>query len=204
MNAGQVCSACSRLLLHKKIHNKFLKRLIERTKQLRIGPGLEDPDVGPLISEQQYNKVKNYINLGIKEGAIPVTGVSKASVDNLSSGYFIEPTIFDNVSNDMKIAQEEIFGPVLSVIQFETVEEALQIANSTCYGLVAGVFTNNLNTVHKFTNEIKAGQVYINEWFAGGVETPFGGFKKSGFGRLKGLEGLLHYTQVKNICIKHQ
>ena len=89
-------------------------------------------------------------------------------------------------------------------MEFETDEEALQIANSTCYGLVAGVFTTNLNTAQKFTKELKTGQVYVNEWFAGGVETPFGGYKKSGFGRLKGLEGLLHYTQVKNICIKHQ
>jgi acyl-CoA reductase-like NAD-dependent aldehyde dehydrogenase len=114
----------------------------------------------------------------------------------------VEPTIFDNVSSEMRIAKKEIFGPVLSVIRFETEEEALHIANNTCFGLVAGVFTSKLNIAHKFANELKAGQVYVNEWFAGGVETPFGGYKKSGFGRLKGLEGLKHYTQVKNICIK--
>ena len=202
LNSGQVCSACSRLLLHENIYQKFLKHLVEKTARLRVGPGIEDPDIGPLISEEQQNKVITYINLGIEEGATLITGGAAPKTSGLPDGYYVEPTIFDNVSNDMKIAREEIFGPVLSIIRFETKEEALQIANDTDYGLVAGVFTSNLNIAQKFAKELKAGQVYINEWFAGGVETPFGGYKESGFGRLKGLEGLKHYTQVKNVCIK--
>jgi len=202
MNAGQVCSACSRLLLHDDIYQKFLKHLVKKTKHLKIGPGIEDPDIGPLISEGQYNRVINFIELGIEEGATLVTGGIPSPIAKLPDGYYVEPTIFDNVSSEMRIAKKEIFGPVLSVIRFETEEEALHIANNTCFGLVAGVFTSKLNIAHKFANELKAGQVYVNEWFAGGVETPFGGYKKSGFGRLKGLEGLKHYTQVKNICIK--
>jgi acyl-CoA reductase-like NAD-dependent aldehyde dehydrogenase len=202
MNGGQVCSACSKLLLHADLYQKFLNNLVEKTNNLKIGPGMDDPDIGPLISEEQFRKVNNFINLGIEEGATLVTGGGIRDLSDLPDGFYVEPTIFCNVSPDMKIAKEEIFGPVLCVMRFETEEEALQIANNTCYGLVAGVFTSNLNIAHKFAKDIKSGQVYVNEWFAGGVETPFGGYKKSGFGRLKGLEGLRHYTQVKNICIK--
>lgn len=201
-NAGQVCSACSRLLLHDDISEKFLGRLVTKTQHLKVGPGIEDPDLGPIISEEQFNRVMEYISVGIDEGATLVTGGRAPDIPGLPDGYYVEPTIFDEVSNDMKIAKEEIFGPVLSVIRFETAEEALEIANNTHYGLVAGVFTSDLNIAHKFAKELNVGQVYVNEWFAGGVETPFGGYKESGFGRLKGLEALKHYTQLKNVCIK--
>lgn len=202
MHSGQVCSACSKLLLHNAIHDEFVRLLSKKVKELRIGPGIEDPDIGPVISEKQFKRVMDYIALGISEGAALLTGGKAPADPKLADGFYIEPTIFDNVASSMRIAMEEIFGPVLSIIRFEKEEEALKIANDTPYGLVAGVFTNDLNKAHNFAKELNVGQVFINEWLCGGVETPFGGCKESGFGRLKGLEALRYYTQVKNVCIK--
>lgn len=195
-NAGQVCSAGSRLLLHESIHDEFVNKLAARTAELTIGPGIEDPDIGPLVSHDQYEKVLNYINIGREEVGEPVVGGDVPD----KTGYFVQPTIFDDIDNDMRIAQEEIFGPVLSVIEFADEAEAMKIANDADYGLVAGIFTSNHGRAHRFARDIEAGQVYINEWFAGGVETPFGGYKQSGFGREKGLEAIDSYTQVKNVC----
>lgn len=195
-NSGQVCSAGSRLLVHESIHDEFIDELAARTTELTIGPGSEDPDVGPLVSQDQYEKVLNYIEIGREEVGEPIVGGDMAD----ETGYFIRPTIFDNVQNDMRIAQEEIFGPVLSVIEFTDEAEAIEIANDADYGLVAGIFTSDHGRAHRFARDIEAGQIYINEWFAGGVETPFGGYKQSGFGREKGLEAIDSYTQTKNVC----
>ncbi|MFC7009565.1 aldehyde dehydrogenase family protein [Halalkalicoccus salilacus] len=197
-NAGQVCSAGSRLLVHESIHDEFVDRLATRAADLTIGPGLEDPDVGPLVSSDQYRKVCEYVDIGREEVGDPVVGGKTLDRD----GYFVEPTVFDGVDNDARIAQEEIFGPVLSVIEFGDEREAFELANDVDYGLVAGIFTSDVGRAHRFAREMKAGQVYINEWFAGGVETPFGGYKQSGFGREKGLEAIESYTQVKNVCAR--
>jgi len=140
--------------------------------------------------------VERYIELGRKEVGEPIVGGSIPD----RVGYFVEPTIFDNVDNRTRLAQEEIFGPVLSVMTFSTEEEALELANDVQYGLVAGVFTENNGRAYRFARNVEAGLVYVNEWFAGGVETPFGGFKKSGVGREKGLEALDNYTQIKSVC----
>ena len=195
-NAGQVCSAGSRLLVHEDIHEEFVDCLIDRVKAMTAEEGLTDPDLGPLVSETQYEKVTNYQEIGKAEVGEPVVGGGTQNRD----GYFVEPTIFDNVDNDDRIAQEEIFGPVLSVVEFADEDEAIELANDVDYGLVAGVFTENVGRAHRFARDIDAGQIYINEWFAGGVETPFGGFKNSGFGREKGLAAVESYTQVKNVC----
>ena len=195
-NAGQVCSAGSRLLVHEDIHDEFTSELAERTAELTLGPGDEDPDVGPLVSDAQFDKVTRYLEIGESEAGDPVVGGGTLDRD----GYFVEPTIFDGVENDMRIAQEEIFGPVLSVIEFSDEQEAFEIANDVEYGLVAGIHTENNGRAHRFARDVDAGQIFINEWFAGGVETPFGGFKQSGFGREKGLDAIDAYTQTKNVC----
>jgi len=195
-NTGQTCSAGSRLIIHEDVHDDILDEILSRTQELTLGPGMEDPDLGPLISQTQLDKVERYIELGRKEVGEPIVGGS--ILDRV--GYFVEPTIFDNVDNGTRLAQEEIFGPVLSVMTFSTEEEALELANDVQYGLVAGVFTENNGRAYRFARNVEAGLVYINEWFAGGVETPFGGFKKSGVGREKGLEALDNYTQIKSVC----
>lgn len=197
-NAGQVCSAGSRLLVHEDIHGEFVDRLATRVADLTVGPGIDDPDVGPLVSTDQLEKVTGYLDTGRETIGEPVVGAH--AIDR--SGYFVEPTIFDDVDHDSRLAQEEIFGPVLTVTPFGTEREAIELANDVDYGLVAGVFTSDLGRAHRFAREVKAGQIYINEWFAGGVETPFGGKKNSGFGREKGLEAIDSYTTTKNVCAR--
>jgi len=196
--SGQVCSAGSRLLIHEEIHDEFLDVLIERIRALTVGPGMDDPDAGPLVSREQFDKVTKYLDLGTTEVGEPVVG--GAALDR--EGYFVEPTIFDGVDNDTRIAQEEIFGPVLSVIEFADEAEAIRIANDSQYGLVAGIFIGDIGRANRFAREVEAGTVYINEWFGGGARTPFGRYKMSGFGREKGLEALDHYTHTKSVCAR--
>lgn len=199
-NCGQICSAGSRLVIEAPIKEAFLEKLVSHSQLIRVGPGLESPDMGPLVSREQYDRVLQYIDAGRQEGAVLATGGSRP--DHLPRGYFVAPTVFDEVQPTARIAQEEIFGPVLSVITFQDEAEALEIANGVKYGLVAGIFTNDINRALRLATGIQAGQIYINEYFAGGEETPFGGYKQSGFGREKGLEALLNYTQVKNVAIR--
>jgi aldehyde dehydrogenase (NAD+) len=199
-NCGQVCSAGSRLLIAESIKEPFLEKLIARSQAIRLGPGLESPDMGPLVSAEQYERVLAYIDIGRAEGAQLVTGGGRP--DYLKRGYFVSPTIMDGVEADSRVAQEEIFGPVLAVLTFHDEEEALALANRTRYGLVAGIFTNDINRALRLATGIQAGQIYVNEYFAGGEETPFGGFKQSGFGREKGWAALYNYTQLKNVAIR--
>lgn len=199
-NSGQICSAGSRLVVEASIKEPLLERLAERARQIRLGPALQDPDMGPLVSKTQFERVRGYIEVGQQEGAALLLGGDRPP--DLPRGYFIAPTIFDQVRPEMRIAQEEIFGPVLAVQTFTEVEEALELANAVPYGLVAGIFTNDINKALRLARDIKAGQIYINEYYAGGEETPFGGTKQSGFGREKGMEALYHYTQVKNVAIR--
>ncbi|MBI4446188.1 MAG: aldehyde dehydrogenase family protein [Acidobacteria bacterium] len=200
-NAGQICSAGTRLVVDSKLHKDFVQQLQKHARSLRIGPGLENPDLGPLISEEQHQRVQEYIKIGKQEGARLLTGGKVPDDPRLRQGLFMEPTLFDEVTPQMRIAQEEIFGPVLAILTFRDLEEALEIANGVSYGLVAGIWTRDIKKAHWLAARLQAGQVFINEYFAGGVETPFGGYKKSGFGREKGLEALVHYTQVKNVCV---
>ncbi len=199
-NAGQICSAGSRLLVEERIREPLLERVIARSRQVRVGPGMARPDMGPLVSAEHYERVNGYIEIGRREGARVLTGGGRPA--DLERGYFVAPTVFDKVTGDMRIAQEEIFGPVLAALTFRDEEEALAIANGTPYGLVAGIFTNDINRALRLAGAIRAGQIYINEYYAGGEETPFGGTGQSGFGREKGLATLQGYTQIKNIAIR--
>ena len=170
---------------------------------MRIGPGVSDPDMGPIISKRQLEMIEGYVKIGQEEGARVASGGGRPADPALGRGYYFRPTVLDDVTAGMRVAQEEIFGPVLAVIAFDEVEEAIAIANRSEYGLVAGVWTRDINKAMAVASRIKCGQVYINTYGAGGgVELPFGGYKKSGYGREKGLESLNSYLQVKNVCVK--
>jgi acyl-CoA reductase-like NAD-dependent aldehyde dehydrogenase len=202
-NAGQTCSAGSRLLVERKAHGALVERLVARATAMRIGPGVSDPDLGPIISKRQLETIERYVAIGRGEGAAVAAGGSRPVDPALGRGFYFQPTLLDGVRADMRVAQEEIFGPVLAMIAFDDLEEAAAIANRSQYGLVAGVWTRDINKAMALTSRIKAGQVYVNTYGAGGgVELPFGGYKKSGYGREKSLESLASYTQIKNVCIK--
>ena len=203
-NAGQTCSAGSRLLVERNAHDALVTKLVARAKSMRIGPGVSDPDMGPIISKRQLETVEQYVGIGTGEGATVAAGGARPTDSSLGKGYYFQPTLLDRVTPDMRVAQEEIFGPVLAMIEFDDLEQAAQIANRSQYGLVSGIWTRDINKAMALASRIKAGQVYINTYGAGGgVELPFGGYKKSGYGREKGLESLASYTQVKNVCIKY-
>jgi acyl-CoA reductase-like NAD-dependent aldehyde dehydrogenase len=202
-NAGQTCSAGSRLLVERSVHDEVVARLVDRARSLRLGPGITDPDMGPLINAAQLARVEGYVSAGRSDGARVAVGGRRPSDPLLSRGYFMEPTILDRVRTDMSVAQDEIFGPVLVVIPFDSLEEAAALADRTRFGLVAAIWTRDIDKAMSLASRIRAGQVYVNGYRAGaGVELPFGGYKKSGYGREKGLESLRSYTQVKNVCIK--
>jgi len=202
-NAGQTCSAGSRLLVERTAHDELVARLSERAIRMRVGPGVSDPDMGPIISKKQLETVDNYVKIGEREGARVAAGGARPSDAALANGYFYQPTLLDRVSPDMRVAQEEIFGPVLAIIPFDDLEEAIGIANRSQYGLVAGIWTRDINKAMTIASRVKTGQVYINTYGAGGgVELPFGGYKKSGYGREKGLDSLASYTQIKNVCVR--
>jgi len=185
------------------VHDELVSRLVDRAKAMRVGPGVSDPDMGPIISRKQLETIENYVRVGRGEGAQVAAGGARAADGGLRDGFFFQPTVLDAVAADMRVAQEEIFGPVLAVITFDDLEEAIAIANRSQYGLVAGVWTRDINKAMTVASKIKAGQVFINTYGAGGgVELPFGGYKKSGYGREKGLDSLASYLQIKNVCVR--
>ena len=202
-NAGQTCSAGSRVLVESRVHDDLVDRLREKMSRLRVGPGLEDPDLGPVVSATQLERVLGYIEKGKAAGAEAVVGGRRLTEPPLGRGYFVAPTLFVGVSPDVAIANEEIFGPVLSVLRFHHLEEAVELANATPYGLVAGVWSRDISRALTLAGQLRCGQVFINNYgAAGGVELPFGGYKKSGFGREKGFEALYTYSQVKTVAVK--
>ncbi|MBI04926.1 MAG: aldehyde dehydrogenase [Pelagibacteraceae bacterium] len=196
-NAGQICVAMSRVIIHPKIKDEYMTKLYEKTKNLKIGAGSDNAsDVTPLISSEQLQRVSNYCQSGVQSGAELVIGGSKHLQE---MGNYYKPTIFDNVDPKATIAKEEIFGPVTSIFNFETDEEAIKIANSTDYGLASGVFTAD-DTKAKWTaDRMEAGIVWHNDWFVDGVNLPGGGYKKSGYGRDGGIDSLYSYGQTKRI-----
>jgi aldehyde dehydrogenase (NAD+) len=199
-NSGQVCSSSSRILLHRAIRDSFLDRLTALASKLTIGPGLDDRDLGPLISDEQYRKVASYLEAGKAAGAR--TRLDGGRPRDLARGYFVAPTIFDQVSPDSAIAREEIFGPVAVAVDFETDEQAIGMANGLGYGLVAGVYGRDISRALRLAQRIEAGSVWINGWFIGGVQAPTGGIKDSGIGRERGLPGVRNYLSIKNIGIR--
>jgi aldehyde dehydrogenase (NAD+) len=202
-NAGQTCAAGSRLLVQREVLDSVVEAVADRFRDIEIGPGLEDPDLGPIISREQLERLDSCIQQGKGEANL-LAGGNIPPEDRLRGGFFFEPTLFGSVSPKDRLAQDEVFGPVLVASSFDTLEEAAQIANSTDYGLVAAVWTCDVGKAHWLAREIRAGQVFINTYGAGGgVELPFGGFKKSGHGREKGYEALYEYSQVKTVALKY-
>ncbi|MBL7249901.1 aldehyde dehydrogenase family protein [Alloalcanivorax sp. C16-2] len=202
-HAGQTCSAATRVVVHRGQHAELVARLAEAIAELTVGPGLEDPSIGALVSQDQKQKVTDYIRIAEEEGARVISGGRALPGARLENGNFVMPTLLDNVKPGMRVHQEEIFGPVLAVVPYDDVEEAVTIANGTEYGLVAGVWGADVKATHRLASRLRAGQVFVNCYGAGGgVELPFGGYGKSGFGREKGMDALLAYTQVKNVCVR--
>lgn len=202
-NAGQTCSAGARLLIERSYKEPFLAKLVTLFEKIRIGAGEQDLDMGPLLNETQYKKITSLLEMAAKDGHI-LTGGKSLQIEGYPEGYYVAPTIVDGLDVSHPLAMEEIFGPVLTVFTFDTVQEAIALANATAYGLVAGIWTSNVNTAHYVASRVKAGQVFINNYgAAGGIQMPFGGYKKSGIGREKGLVALRNYTQMKNIAIRY-
>jgi len=201
MNMGENCTCGSRLIVHRSIRDELIDKLVSKTADWPVGDPLDPATrIGPMIERPHLDKVLGYIEAGRAEGARVVVGGGRTLES--SGGHFVEPTVFDDVSNSMKIAREEIFGPVISTIPFDTEEEAIAIANETSYGLAASLYTTDLDTAFRLARSIKAGTVSVNSYSEGDITTPFGGFKQSGFGgRDKGLEAFDQYTQKKTVWV---
>jgi acyl-CoA reductase-like NAD-dependent aldehyde dehydrogenase len=201
-NAGQRCTARTRLFLHNDIHDEFLTRFVDRAKQIRIGDPLEhETQMGPVVSPQQQQKVLTYCAMARDEGAELLAGGKKVDLGELAAGNFVEPTVFGGVRSDMKLAQEEVFGPVLAVIPFKTDDEVVQMANSTIYGLAATIWTRDIKRAHTLARRIQSGNISINYPTVNPPEAPFGGFKQSGLGRELSRHAMDLYTQVKNVVV---
>jgi aldehyde dehydrogenase (NAD+) len=202
-NSGQICIAGSRLFVARKIHDAFVERVADFAKALRVGDGTETTtDLGPIISARQAERVAGFLDSGQAEGATLMAGGERLSPAGLEGGNFFAPTVFGGVTDDMRIAREEIFGPVISALPFDTLEEAVTRANATPYGLAAGIFTTHLGTAHKLARRIKAGSVWVNMYHAIDPAVPFGGVKMSGYGREGGAEHLEEYLDTKAIWIQ--
>lgn len=201
-NAGQICSAATRLVVDRKVHAQVLERLIARAHSLTLGHGLRRPDMGPVSSSAHLEKITRFVDSARQRGLEIATGGHATSDPLTGRGWFFEPTIIDNVAVNDEIAQEEIFGPVLAVQVVDGADEAVAVANSTRFALVAGVYTRDLASAHQLARRIDAGQVYINEYFAGGIALPFGGNRMSGFGREKGVDALRTYMKLKSVAAR--
>jgi aldehyde dehydrogenase (NAD+) len=199
---GQTCVAGSRLLLQRSIHDRFLEKLVAFARTARMGNPMNlDTQVGPVTNKPQLEKILNYIDIATGEGATAILGGRRATRPECGTGWFVEPTIFQNVNNTMRIAQEEVFGPVLAVIPFEDEEEAIAIGNDVVYGLAAGVWTQNMRRALTMADRLQAGTVWINTYRAVSYVSPFGGYKRSGIGRESGQDMIKDYLQVKSVWI---
>ena len=201
-NAGQICSAGSRLVVERAIHAELVERLVARARSLRLGHGLRRPDMGPVNSPAQLDKIRAFVD-GARARGLEIAAGGKATGDPATGlGWFFEPTIIDRVPCRDEIVQEEIFGPVLAVQVVEDAEEAIEAANATRFALVAGVYTRDFASAHRLARRIDAGQVFVNEYFAGGIALPFGGNRMSGFGREKGSEAMRTYMKLKSVAAR--
>jgi aldehyde dehydrogenase (NAD+) len=198
-HCGQCCTAGSRLFVDRKIHKEFVQRLAAEAKKRRIGDPLDEAtEQGPQVSQEQLDKILGYIQSGQKQGAKLIVGGQRVG----DRGFFVSPAIFDEVRDDMEIARDEIFGPVVGVLPFDSMDEVVERANSTYYGLAAAVWTRDLNKAHTYAKRVKAGTVWVNCYHVVDTTTPFGGFKMSGQGRENGEAALEHYTETKTVTIK--
>lgn len=195
LNQGQCCCASTRIYVEEGVYDEFVEKTIAATKQRRVGDPFDDVDQGPQQNEDQFNKVLRYIDSGKKEGAPLLLGGNRIG----NEGYFVEPTVFGDVKDDMKISREEIFGPVMQIAKFKDIEEVIKRSNDTNYGLAAGIMTRNIDTAHHVSRALKAGTVWINCYDVFDSSIPFGGYKNSGIGRVKGSYALENFTQVKSV-----
>lgn len=197
-NHGQSCNAGSRIFVHESVHDEFVKYFIEMTKKIVIGDPFDDNTMqGPQINKSQFDKILGYIEIGKKEGAKVAYGGKRVG----NKGYYVEPTVLINCNNNMRVMREEIFGPVVAIGTFKTVEEAIDLANDSDYGLAGGVYTQDLDIAIKVTNEVRTGTMWVNCYDIFDQSTPFGGYKQSGFGKELGEYALHEYTQVKVVKI---
>lgn len=200
---GQTCIAGSRLLVAESVHDELVERVAQRARTIKLGdPLAEDTEMGPVAFKEQLDKIDSYVQIGAAEGARIVCGGQRSAQEGLQDGYFFEPTILTDVDNEMRIAQEEIFGPVLSVVPFTEEPEAIRIANQTRYGLGAGVWTGNVRRAHRVAHAIKAGSVWVNCYRMLSYNVPFGGYKQSGLGRENGIEAVHEYTETKSVWVE--
>ena len=199
-NSGQVCSSVSRLVLHHAIHDAFLEKFVEGARKVTVARGVDDAMIGPLVSQAQHSKVLSHIASARAGGARLLLG--GGIPQGMEQGWFIEPTIFADVDPLSEIATQETFGPVVTAFHFGTEAEALHLANHLAYGLVAGVFTRDIDRALRLSRRIEAGSVWINGWFIGGVQAPTGGIKASGVGRERGQQGIRNYTRMKTVGIR--
>ena len=198
INQGQCCIAASRTFVHESIYDEFVKRSVELAKRRKVGNPLEmNNDQGPQIDNEQFTKILDLIEAGKKDGAKLECGGKRFG----QVGYFVEPTVFSNVTDEMRIAKEEIFGPVQQILKFRDTDEVIKRANNTSYGLGAGLFTKNIETALKVSSRLEAGQVYVNNYFNASIQIPFGGFKESGIGREFGMDGLRQYCETKSVVV---
>jgi (Z)-2-((N-methylformamido)methylene)-5-hydroxybutyrolactone dehydrogenase len=201
-STGQTCIAGSRLLVESPVYDEMVSLIAQRAQAIRLGNPIDPAtEMGPAANEAQYQRILEYIETGLREGARVVTGGEPARDGELKNGFFISPTVFADVDNHSTIAQEEIFGPVLSIIPFEDEEQAVRIANDTKYGLASGLWTNNLSRAHRVSRQIDAGTVWVNTYRTAAAQAPFGGMKQSGYGRERGMHALQEYVRIKNVMI---
>jgi acyl-CoA reductase-like NAD-dependent aldehyde dehydrogenase len=199
---GQSCGSTSRLLVHESLHTELVERLAARMEALRSGPPADEAtETGAIVNRCQYDKVMGYLEIGREEGSRVVAGGGPVAVEDRPDGLFLRPTLFDDVDPDSRLANEEIFGPVLAAMPFSAYDRAVEIANQVSYGLTASVFTRDLGVAHRFARDVEAGYVWVNDASRHFPGTPYGGFKDSGIGREESLDELLSYTQVKNVNV---
>jgi aminomuconate-semialdehyde/2-hydroxymuconate-6-semialdehyde dehydrogenase len=203
-NQGQICLCGSRIFVEEKIYEKFKQDFIKKVSELNIGdPSAESTNIGALVSEEHLEKVKRYIDFSGQEGGTILYGGNRVTVKNFENGYYLQPTIIEVANNKCSLNQEEVFGPVVTIMSFKTEKEALRLANDVKYGLSATLWTNNLNRTMQFSQQLQTGIVWVNTWMLRDLRTPFGGAKASGVGREGGFEALRFFTEAKNICIKY-
>jgi betaine-aldehyde dehydrogenase len=201
-NCGQDCCARSRILVERSVHEKVVELFAEATRNVKVGDPLDEAtEVGTLVSQKQRDRVRDYIEIGLGEGATVVVGGEPPSDPALADGAYLMPTVFDGVTNDMRIAREEIFGPVVSVIPFDTEEEAIRLANTTQYGLSGSVWSRDIGKALRTAKALQTGVISVNSNSSVHVEAPFGGYKMSGIGRELGMGALDLYTETKNVFI---